>query len=134
MTADENKRIAHLTTGAIKTTTDNAIKAMVAAVEAAEAKTAEMRSALQEYVEEFEKVTSLLADNVSAHVASCQEAIDSFQAHHLKILNGDAQIPAPQTPKEEAEERVGRPLSSVNLDEELGKLRAMAPSPVDGRY
>ena len=87
MTADENKRISTLTTGAIKTTTDNAIKAMIAAVEAAEAKTAEMRAAVEEYIKEFEEGTNSLSENVNAHVSSCQSIIDSFQAHHLKILN-----------------------------------------------
>jgi len=129
MTADESKKISTLTTGAIKTTTDNAVKAMIAAVEAAEAKTQEMRAAMEEYVAEFEKVTETLADHVSTHVASCQAAIDSFQEHHLKILNVD---PAPETPA--VEELRARALPRpVDLDEELGKLRAIAPAAVEGR-
>jgi hypothetical protein len=139
MTADENKRISSLTTGAIKTTTDSAIKAMIAAVEAAEEKTAEMRAAVEEYVKEFEGVTDTLANHVAAHVASCQAAIDSFQAHHLKILNVEA-APLPEpilTVKEEAEQtRAEAPRTlprPVDLDSELGKLRALTPAVADGR-
>jgi len=133
MTADENKRISTLTTGAIKTTTEGAIKAMIAAVEAAEAKTQEMRAAMEEYVAEFEKVTETLAEHVSTHVASCQAAIDSFQEHHLKILN--VPEPTPETPAVEQLQRAAelpRP-RPVNLDEELVKLRAIAPAAVEGR-
>lgn len=139
MTNEENKRISTLTTGAIKTTTESAIKAMMAAVEAAEAKTAEMRAAVEEYVREFEGVTDTLASHVAAHVASCQAAIDSFQAHHLKILNVEAApLPDPVlTVKEEAAQsrvEVQRILPRpVDLDNELGKLRVAAPSRVDGR-
>ena len=74
----------------------------------------------------------------ATHVASCQAAIDSFQAHHLKILNVDATaLPAP-TPHEEPQARaeatpMPRMKVPVNLDDELGKLRAMAPSAADGR-
>ena len=42
-----------------------------------------------EFIADFEKVTSNLSDNVNAHVLSCQAAIDTFQGHHLKILNVD---------------------------------------------
>jgi hypothetical protein len=95
MTENETRRIAILTTGAIKTTTESAVKAMMAAVEAAEEKTREMRQATEQYIADFEKVTNSLADNVDAHVASCQAAIDSFQEHHLKILNGNIAEPTP---------------------------------------
>ena len=130
MTSDENKRIASLTTGAIKTTAGEAIKAMIAAVEAAEAKTAEMRAAVEEYVAEFDKAAENLAETVGAHVASCQSVIDSFQEHHLKILNVD---PAPVP---EALDTRTRPLPTpraVDLDDELGKLRALTPAVADGR-
>jgi hypothetical protein len=89
MTSEENKRIATLTTGAINTTTEAAIKAMMAAVEAAEEKTREMRAAAEQFVSEFEQATRDLAENVSAHVSACQAAIDSFNKHHLTILNVD---------------------------------------------
>lgn len=92
MTADENARIATLTTGAIKTTTETAVKAMLAAVEAAEAKTKEMRAAAEEYIKQFERITHELADNVNSHVVSCQAAIEAFQGHHLKILNIDTPL------------------------------------------
>jgi len=95
MTENDTRRIAILTTGAIRTTTESAIKAMMAAVEAAEEKTREMRQATEQYIADFEKVTNSLADNVDAHVASCQSAIDSFEEHHLKILNGNIAEPTP---------------------------------------
>lgn len=130
MTSDENKRIASLTTGAIKTTAGEAIKAMIAAVEAAEAKTAEMRAAVEEYVAEFDKAAENLAETVGAHVASCQSVIDSFQEHHLKILNVDPKMePEPAAPAEPVRTRP-RP---VDLDSELGKLAALTPSAADGR-
>ena len=133
-TAAETKRIATLTTGAIKSTTESAIAAMMKAVEAAEAKTAEMRQAVEEFVKEFEEATNSLADNVQTHVASCQAAIDSFQAHHLKILN--IPEPAPE-PVQEQVAKVEQPPRkvprAVNLDDELGKLVALTPSTVDGR-
>ena len=112
MTSDENKRIASLTIGAIKTTAGEAVKAMVAAVEAAEAKTAEMRAAVEEYVAEFDRAAENLAETVGAHVASCQSVIDGFQEHHLKILNVEPK-PEPRA--------------------DTGKLRAVAQSIDDGR-
>jgi hypothetical protein len=133
MTEQESNRIASLTTGAIKSTTENAVRAMMAAVEAAEEKTREMRVAVEEYIAEFEKVTGVLAENVNAHVASCQAAIDSFQEHHLKILNVDSPtIPViePETPPRPTPLRTSK---AVNLDAELGKLQAMSPSLVDGK-
>jgi hypothetical protein len=135
VTSDENKRIASLTTGAIKTTAGEAIKAMIAAVEAAEAKTAEMRAAVEEYVAEFDKAAENLAETVGAHVASCQSVIDSFQEHHLKILN----VPEPQPEPTAIEQlqRAAEPSRSrprpVDLDSELGKLAALTPSTADGR-
>lgn len=96
MTSEQNQQIAHLTVGALKTTMDSAIKAMLAAVEAAEAKTQEMREQTEQFIADFENATNTLSDSVAAHVASCQAAIDSFQAHHLKILNHEAQVEAPK--------------------------------------
>ena len=129
----ENEKIASLTTGAIKTTTESAVKAMIAAVEAAEEKTREMRTAVEEYIKEFEQVTNSLADNVATHVASCQAAIDSFQEHHLKILNVDSK-PLPvvesETPPRPPALRISKP---INLDQELGKLQASSASLIDGR-
>jgi uncharacterized membrane protein len=127
MTSDENKRIASLTTGAIKTTAGEAIKAMIAAVEAAEAKTAEMRAAVEEYVAEFDKAAENLAETVGAHVASCQGVIDSFQEHHLKILNVE---PKPE-PEPAAPVRV-RP-RAVDLDDVDSSLKALAGSAESGR-
>lgn len=91
MNGEENKRVAALTTGAIKTTAQSAIEAMLVAVKAAEDKTNEMRDMVEAYVAEFEKTTTQLAESVDLHVRSCQAAIDSFQDHHLKILNGRAE-------------------------------------------
>jgi hypothetical protein len=131
--AAETKRIAVLTTGAIKSTTESAVAAMLKAVEAAESKTAEMRLAVEDFIKEFEEATNNLADNVQSHVASCQAAIDSFQAHHLKILN----VPEPEPVQEQTAakvEHITRPVPrAVNLDDELGKLRALTPSAVDGK-
>jgi hypothetical protein len=126
----DNKRIATLTTGAIKSTTESAVSAMMAAVEAAEAKTIEMRTAVENFIRNFEEATNSLADNVNHHVASCQAAIDSFQDHHLKLLN----LPEPQPEPEPEPQPVQatRP-RAVNLDDELGKLQALTPSAVDGR-
>ena len=123
MTADENKRVATLTTGAIKTTTDNAVKAMMDAVEAAEEKTREMRAAVEEYVKEFEQVTGVLADNVNTHVASCQAAIDSFQAHHLKILNVDAPVLAVPEVRDTPEPRARVIATAVDLDDQRSPVR-----------
>jgi predicted component of type VI protein secretion system len=92
MTEAETNRIASLTTGAVKSTAESAIKAMLAAVEAAEEKTREMRAAVEEYIKEFEEGTNSLSENVTAHVSSCQSIIDSFQAHHLKILNVEPKV------------------------------------------
>lgn len=92
-TPEENKRIAALTTGAIKTTTETAIKAMLDAVEAAEAKTREMREAAEKHIAEFKRVTEELAGNVSDHVIACQSAIDTFNKHHLTILNVEPKEP-----------------------------------------
>ena len=44
----DNEKIAMLTTGALKTTMESAVKAMMAAVEAAEEKTKELRAATEE--------------------------------------------------------------------------------------
>jgi hypothetical protein len=85
----DNEKIAQLTTGALKTTMESAVKSMLAAVEAAEEKTKELRAATEEFIRDFEQVTSNLADNVNSHVMACQGAIDTFQAHHLKILNNE---------------------------------------------
>jgi hypothetical protein len=128
--AAETKRIATLTTGAIKSTTESAVAAMLKAVEAAETKTAEMRLAVEDFIKEFEEATNNLADNVQTHVASCQAAIDSFQAHHLKILN--VPEPAPEPVQEQAAPPRPGP-RAVNLDDELSKLQALTPSAVDGR-
>jgi hypothetical protein len=134
-TAIENKRIATLTTGAITTTTESAVAAMLAAVEAAEAKTAEMRAAVEAFIKEFEEATNSLADNVTTHIASCQAAIDSFQHHHLKILNIPEQaVSTPEPTQEPAEPPTRTVPRAVNFDEELGKLRAIVPSAVDGRH
>jgi len=92
MTEAETNRIASLTTGAVKTTAESAIKAMLAAVEAAEEKTREMRAVVEERIKDFEQDTATLSDNVNAHVSSCQTIIDSFQAHHLKILNVEPKV------------------------------------------
>jgi hypothetical protein len=163
MTADENQRIATLTTGAIKTTSEKAIKAMMDAVEAAEEKTKEMRDiavqhaadlterftahvtscqnalesfhqhhlelltaaqettsdmrkASEQYKTEFEQTTKLLAENVNAHVVSCQAAIDSIQKHHLNILNVEPQLP-----------HNGNSEDHIKMVEELNKLRVYAP-------
>jgi len=132
MTSDENKRIASLTTGAIKTTAGEAIKAMIAAVEAAEAKTAEMRAAVEQYVAEFDKAAEELADTVGSHVATCQSVIDSFQEHHWKILNVDPK-PEPETPAIEQLRARAAPSHPVDLDRELVKLTALVPSTADGR-
>jgi hypothetical protein len=142
MTTEENKRIATLTTGAIHTSMESAVDAMVKALEAAEEKTREMRTATEQFIEDFKKVTAELAHNVNSHVTSCQAAIDSFQEHHLKILNGDAQVPAPETilpvepvriPMPPVKPTLG-PRPPLSFEDELGKLRALAPSAVDGRH
>jgi len=159
----DNERIASLTTGAIKTTSEKAIKAMMDAVEAAEEKTKEMRDiavqhaadlterftahvtscqaalesfhqehlqlltaaqsttqemrkASEEYKVEFEQTTKLLAENVNAHVVSCQAAIDSIQKHHLNILNVE-----PQTGQN------GNSEDHIKMVEELNKLRVYSP-------
>jgi phage shock protein A len=127
MTPDENAKIATLTTDAIKSTTAAAIKAMEAAVDAAEEKVKEMRTALEQYAAEFEQSTSSLAETVTAHVGTCQVAIDSFQALHLKILHPDgapAKLNGQPTHLHDALEAVAS---------EIGKLQSAAPSPVDGR-
>jgi di/tripeptidase len=92
MTEAENQRIATLTTDAVKATAGSAIKAMLAAVEAAEEKTREMRESVEQYIRDFEEGTNSLSENVTAHVSSCQTIIDSFQAHHLKILNVEPKV------------------------------------------
>ena len=149
MTESETQRIAILTTGAIKTTTESAVKAMMAALEAAEdkiremrevvetttdtmmtkmliavraaeEKTKEMREATEQFVTDSERVTNALADHVDSHVKSCQAAIDTFQEHHLKILNGDAQVPAPQMVE----------VDHVVSKDELDDLKALALSSV----
>ena len=89
MTNTDSERIAALTTGAIKTTTESANKALLAAVEAAEEKTREMRAIAEQHIAESERMTGTLAENINAHVTACQALIDSFQGHHLKILNVD---------------------------------------------
>jgi altronate dehydratase len=85
-----NERIATLTAGAIKSTTEAAIKAIWDAVEAAERKAKEMRQQAEEIVMGMEQGTSELADTVTSHITACQDTIDTFQAHHLKILNVEA--------------------------------------------
>jgi Na+/phosphate symporter len=103
----DNERIAMLTTGALKTTMESAVKAMVAAVEAAEEKTRELREATEQFIADFEQVTSNLTDNVNAHVMACQSAIDTFQAHHLKILNVEQSEEKPK-PVQQIENGVDR--------------------------
>ena len=126
MTEQESNRIATLTTGAIKTTMESAVKAMMAAVEAAEDKTKELRDATEEFIKDFELVTSNLSDNVNAHVMACQTAIDTFQAHHLKILNVDS--------KEPPEPRIEpKATLSPRAEEEIGKIQALAVSRIDGK-
>jgi hypothetical protein len=112
----DNEKIAMLTTGAIKSTMENAAKAMMAAVEAAEEKTRELRGVTEQFIVDFEKVTSELSNNVNAHVLSCQAAIDSFQEHHLKILNVDSKDNS----------------HLARIADEIGKVQS-APSPVDGK-
>ena len=126
----DNEKIAMLTTGALKTTMESAVKAMMAAVEAAEEKTKELRAATEEFIADFEKVTSNLSDNVNAHVLSCQAAIDTFQGHHLKILNVDPPQQRNLTDEEESNvvealRQSTKPVRAVNLDE-IGKLQALA--------
>ena len=112
----DNEKIAMLTTGALKTTMESAVKAMIAAVEAAEEKTKELREATEQFISDFEKVTANLSDNVNSHVMACQSAIDTFQAHHLKILNIDE-------PEDNANKiQLGR------VENEISKLRALAPA------
>lgn len=89
MNSQENERIATLTAGAIKTTTEAAIKAIWDAVEAAEEKAREMRDAAEKYVADMEQTTATLASDVTSHVVACQATIETFQGHHLKILNID---------------------------------------------
>jgi hypothetical protein len=93
---------------------------MMAAVEAAEEKTKELRDATEQFIIDFEKVTTNLSDNVNAHVLSCQAAIDSFQEHHLKILNIDSK-----------ENHDNAHLARVA--DEIGKIQSSASSPVDGK-
>ena len=104
MTESESKKIASLTTGAIRTTGASTIKSMLATVEAAEAKisdlqdmvdvaakkTEEVRAIVERFADDFTRATGTLANNVSEHVKACQDVIDLFQDHHLKILNVDA--------------------------------------------
>jgi len=100
MTENETRRIAILTTGAIKTTTESAVKAMLAAVEAAEEKTREMREVTERRIADFQKFTDTLAEHVDSHVASCQAVIDSFDEHQAKIINGNGTDPTlPPEPK-----------------------------------
>jgi vacuolar-type H+-ATPase subunit D/Vma8 len=114
----ENERIATLTAGAIKSTTEAAIKAIWDAVEAAEAKSREMRDAAERFVAELEQTTNTLANDVTAHVTACQGTIDTFQAHHLKILNVDTPTLEPR----------------IRADtDDFGKLQTSSPSLVDGR-
>ena len=117
----DNERIAMLTTGALTTTMESAVKAMMAAVEAAEEKTRELRAATEEFISEFKQVTSKLSDNVNAHVLSCQAAIDTFQAHHLKILNVDPPKQRELTDEEESNvvealRHSTKPVRAVNLE------------------
>jgi hypothetical protein len=105
----DTKRIAALTTGAIKTTTDDAAKSMLATVAAAETKiddlqnmidiakekTHEVRVVVERFIDDFTRATGALADNVEAHVKACQKVIDLFQEHHLRILNTDIEEPVP---------------------------------------
>lgn len=133
----DNEKIAMLTTGALKTTMESAVKAMMAAVEAAEEKTKELRDATEQFIADFEKVTSNLSDNVNAHVLSCQAAIDTFQSHHLKILNVDQPQQRNLTDEEESNvvealRHSTKPVRAVNLDE-IGKLQALAASTADGK-
>jgi Na+/phosphate symporter len=136
MTEMTTKRIATLTTGAIKTTMESAIKAMMDAVEAAEQKTQEMREATEQFVADFEKITGELADNVNTHISACQAAIDTFQTHHLKILNVEVKpeelAPEPMVNIVPVDPPRQRP-RPVDLNDELGKLASLAASPVDGR-
>jgi len=134
MTETETKRIADLTTGAIKTTMEGAIEAMRAAVKAAEEKAQEMREATEQFIEDFEKVNGALAYNVRTHVLACQAAVDAFQGHHLKILNGEAQIPAEnvlpvepmRTPMPEVKPTRGPRPADLDLSSELGRLATLA--------
>jgi hypothetical protein len=100
----DTKRIATLTTDAIRSTTDNAAKSMLETVVAAEErigdlqqmidvikeKTREMRGVVEQFIEDFTKATGALTDTVNKHVNSCQAVTDLFQEHQLKILNPDA--------------------------------------------
>ena len=124
MTEQESQRIASLTTGAIQTTMENAAKAMMAAVEAAEEKARELREATEQFIEDSVKVTGELADNVNAHIVACQAAIDTFQAHHLKILN----IDPPESKTVEELRTRARP-----ADDGIAQLRAVAQAVEDGR-
>jgi len=93
MNDTETRRIAILTTGAIKTTTESAVKAMMDTIEAAEAKTKEMREVTERRIADFIKFTDSLAEHVDSHVASCQAVIDSFDEHQTKIVNGHGSDP-----------------------------------------
>jgi len=135
MKAHDSERISALTTGAIQTTTENAVKAMSSAVDAVEDKIREMRAIVeqcieektkemhdiaQQYVSEIEKVTGILSESVSAHVASCQAAIDTFQAHHIKVIDRDKPRVAPL---------VDNPLTESLVDD----IRKLARTNGEGR-
>jgi len=109
MTSDESTRIASLTTGAIRTSTENVIKQIWAAVEAAEQKAREMRDEAERFVANFEKSTVMLTDNVNAHVIACQAAIDSFQGHETQLINGDVKIAVSLPTEDEVHEKMSRP-------------------------
>ena len=80
-----------------------------------------LRAATEEFISEFKQVTSNLSDNVNAHVLSCQAAIDTFQAHHLKILNVDPPKQREVTDEEESNvvealRHSTKPVRAVNLE------------------
>jgi hypothetical protein len=113
----DNEKIAMLTTGALKTTMESAIAAMRSAVTAAKEKTKELEDATEQFIADFENVTENLSNNVNAHVMACQTAIDTFQKHHLNILNVE--------PKDETRVK--------HIASEIAKIKAVEPAHTETR-
>jgi GTP1/Obg family GTP-binding protein len=85
----DNEKIAALTSDAIRVSGEKVIKDLLATVDAAEHTAKMLREEAEKLVEEIKKRTDKFADRVSSYVENCQSAIDTFQAHQLKIFEMD---------------------------------------------
>jgi hypothetical protein len=83
MTSDESVRIATLTTGAIRESAKKVTLEIREAIRAAEQKTDALRAEAEQMIEEFEKRTGVLADQINEHVVLCQETIAKFKSREL---------------------------------------------------